>query len=190
MKLELIKYKIRQEIKKALLGKTEVGENIFVSRTTKFDHSELPAILIYPTGEKISKLDEAPKRYVRDFSCKIEIIGAAATDDELDLQLEKIGEQVEAIMELNETAKSSLGSLINALELTASDYAFEGESQTPIGSLILTYGIEFLKYGIPEGVELEDFKGVDIKYKLPTGNETPPDDNLVKAEDKVDLPQT
>lgn len=190
MKLELIKHKIRQEIKKALLGKTEAGENVFVSRSTKFDHAELPAILIYPSGEKISKLDEAPKRYVRDFTCKIEIIGAASTDDELDLQLEKIGEQVESILELNEDPNSGLGKLINSLDQSGTDYSFEGEGQTPVGSLILTYQFEFLKYGIPEGAELEDLKGVDIKWKLPTGNETPPDDNQVKAEDKIDLPTT
>lgn len=85
------------------MNNTEAGANVFISRSTKFDHEELPAILIYPDSERVRRFEEAPKRYGRNFACKIEVIGRAATDDELDLMLETIGEQIESLLEANET---------------------------------------------------------------------------------------
>lgn len=172
------------------MNSTEAGANVFVSRSTKFDHEELPAILIYPDSERVRRFEEAPKRYGRNFACKIEVIGRAATDDELDLMLETIGEQIESLLEANETAEKTLGLLVNDLNLTGSRYAYEGESQTPVGSLILDYDFEFYDFALPEGLDLDAFLGADVKWKLPTGADVPPDDGLVKAEDKIDLPQT
>lgn len=188
--LKLIKYKIRQQVKALLMNATDAGANIFVSRSEKFDHEELPAILIYPDSERIRRFEEAPKRYGRNFACKIEVIGRAATDDELDLMLETIGEQIESLLEANETAEKTLGLLVNDLNLTGTRYAYDSESQTPVGSLILDYDFEFYDFALPEGLDLDAFLGADVKWKLPTGAETPPDDGLVKATDKIDLPQT
>lgn len=172
------------------MNNTEAGANVFISRSTKFDHEELPAILIYPDSERVRRFEEAPKRYGRNFACKIEVIGRAATDDELDLMLETIGEQIESLLEANETEEKTLGLLVNDLNLTGSRYAYEGESQTPVGSLILDYDFEFYDFALPEGLDLDAFLGADLKWKLPTGADVPPDDGLVKAEDTIDLPQT
>lgn len=172
------------------MNATDAGANIFVSRSEKFDHEELPAILIYPDSERIRRFEEAPKRYGRNFACKIEVIGRAATDDELDLMLETIGEQIESLLEANETAEKTLGLLVNDLNLTGTRYAYDSESQTPVGSLILDYDFEFYDFALPEGLDLDAFLGADVKWKLPTGADAPPDDGLVKATDKIDLPQT
>ena len=188
--LKLLKHKIRQRIKDLLLDQTDAGCNVFVSRSTKFDHAELPAILIYPDSERVRPFEQAPKRYGRNFACKIEVIGRGASDDELDLQLEKIGEQVETILEANQDLDSGFGNLVDDLNLTGARYAFDGEGQTPIGSLILDYDFEFYDYALPEGLDLDAFLGADMKWKLPTGATTPPDDGLVKATDKIDVPQT
>jgi hypothetical protein len=187
--LKLIKHSIRQKIKSLLVNKTDAQANVFVSRSTKFDHEELPAILIYPDSERIRRFEEAPKRYGRNFACKIEVIGRAATDEELDLQLETIAEQIETLLEVNETAEATLGPLVNDLNLTGSRYAFEGEAQTPVGSLILDYDFEFFDYALPEGIELPAFLGVDSKIKLP---ETEPltSTDADRAKNKIDLPQT
>lgn len=187
--LELQKLKIRNVIRDFLKNRTDAKANVFVSRSTKFDHAELPAILIYPDSERVSRFNEAPKRYVRNFALKIEIIGRAATDDELDCQLETIGEQIENLLEANEDEAKTLKPLTNSLNLTGSRYSFEGEGQTPVGSLILDYDVEFLKYALPEGLELDAFKGADVKWKLP---ETEPNTSTDadRAKDKIDLPQT
>lgn len=188
-KLELTKHKIRQVIKNLLINNTDAGVNVFVSRSTKFDHDELPAILIYPDSERVRRFDEAPKRYGRNFACKIEVIGRADSDEKLDLLIEKIGEQIENLLEANETAENTLGPLVNDLNLTGSRYSFEGEGQTPVASLILEYDIEFLKYALPEGLELDAFLGADVKWKLPETEPTTQTD-LDRAKDKIDLPQT
>jgi len=187
--LELTKHKIRRVIRDLLKNSTDAGANVFVSRSTKFDHEELPAILIYPDSERVRRFDEAPKRYGRNFALKIEIIGRAATDDELDLQLEKIGEQIENLLEANEDNEKTLKPITNSINLTGSRYSFEGEGQTPIGSLILDYDVEFLKYALPLGVDLNAFLGADVKWKLP---ETEPSTSTDadRAKDKIDLPQT
>lgn len=187
--LELTKHKIRRVIRDLLKENTDAGVNVFVSRSTKFDHEELPAILIYPDSERVRRFDEAPKRYGRNFALKIEIIGRAATDDELDLQLEKIGEQIENLMEANEDNEKTLKPITNSINLTGSRYSFEGEGQTPIGSLILDYDVEFLKYALPEGLELDAFLGADVKWKLPE-TEPPTSTDTDRAKDKIDLPQT
>ncbi len=187
--LELTKHKIRRVIRDLLKENTDAGVNVFVSRSTKFDHEELPAILIYPDSERVRRFDEAPKRYGRNFALKIEIIGRAATDDELDLQLEKIGEQIENLMEANEDNEKTLKPITNSINLTGSRYSFEGEGQTPIGSLILDYDVEFLKYALPEGLELDAFLGADVKWKLPETEPTTSTD-ADRAKDKIDLPQT
>lgn len=188
--LELQKLKIRHVIRDLLVnGKTLAKANVFVSRTTKFDHKELPAILIYPDSERIRLFDQAPKRYARNFALKIEVIGIGTTDDELDTQLESIGEQIENLLEANEDNAKTLKPLTNYVQLTGSRYSFEGEGQTPIGSLILDYDIEFLKFALPEGLELNAFLGADVKWKLPEtepGTSTDAD----RAKDKIDLPQT
>jgi hypothetical protein len=187
--LERQKLKIRHVIRDLLKGNTDAQANVFVSRSTKFDHTELPAILIYPDSERVRLFDQAPKRYGRNFALKIEVIGVGKNDDELDEQLETIGEQIENLLEANEDNEETLKPITNSVQLTGSRYSFEGEGQTPIGSLILDYDIEFIKYALPEGLELNAFLGVDTKWKLPETEPTTSTD-VDRAKDKIDLPQT
>lgn len=198
-KLALIKLKIRQKIKELLKDKTEAGRNVFISRTTNLDHEELPAILIYPNTERVDVFNSAPKDYKRTFACKIEIVGATASDDELDLQLETIAEQIEFLIEVNETEDKYFGKLIDSLMLTGSQYTFTGEGQTPTGSLILDFDFVYYANSIPEGIDLADFKGADIDWKVGHHNSSPDtgdnldvdgdgDDGSVKAQNKINLP--
>lgn len=198
--LRLVKLKIRRAIKALLVNKTKAGCNVFVSRTTNIDHEELPAIIIYPNTERVDEFNSAPKNYKRTFACKIEIIGADSADHELDELLETIAEQVELILEENETENSAFGKLINNLRITGSNYTFSGEGQTPVGSLILDVDFVYYADAIPEGLNnLPDFKGADVNWKHGHHNASPDtgdnldvdgdgDDGSVKAQTKIDLP--
>lgn len=182
--LKLVKRKIRESIREALLDQTSAGKSVFLSKSTKLDHADLPAILIYPNGERISRFNEAPKNYRRTHAIKIEIISSAATDDELDQKLEEIGEQVENIMELNEDIQTRLGKLIESLELSGTQYAFESDGQTPVGSLILDFDVVFFSDAATPCVT-DDFKQATVDWKA-----IEQDGSGITAQDALVIPQT
>lgn len=196
----LVKLKIRQVIKDLLINKTEAGCNVFISRTTNIDHEELPAIIIYPNSERVEIFNTAPKNYKRTFGCKIEIIGVAGLDSDLDSQLERIAQEVENLLEINETEDKAFGKLIDSLMVTGSNYTFSGEGQTPVGSLILDVDFVFYADSIPEGLNnLPDLKGVDVKWQVGHHDSSPDtgdnldvdsdgDDGSIKAFNKLELP--
>jgi len=176
------KRKIKEEIQKLLLNKTGAQSRVSISRSIPTDAQDLPAILIYSTGENVDRFNEAPKNYRRTLNVNLEIIAAGNDDDHLDYILEDIGDKVEELMELDET----LGGLANKLELSGSSYQSEPDAQSPIGSLVLAYQIEFFTDApLPGSVCLDDFKGADTKWKVGHHDSSP--DNVVEAEDKIDV---
>lgn len=196
--LALAKWKLRQDLRKLLLGKTEAGDNVFVSRTTRLDR-DLPAILIYPNNEPIEQFQESPKRYKRSFGIRIEVIAAEATDQENDKLVEIIAEQVEFLIETHETDEKTFGEIIEAIRQTNAQYSFDANGQTPTMSLILDFDFIYLSTAITEDFEaLDTFKGAKIEWKIGHNNASPDtgdnldadgdgDDGSVKATDEVNV---
>lgn len=198
--LKRVKRKIRLKAKEILLGRTKAGENVFVSRSSKLDSGELPAIIIYPNNEKIQKFNEAPKDYKRIFTLSIEVIGTAPTDDELDDLIEDMAEQIESLMEQAETDdEKGFGKLISSLELVGTQYAVDPEGGDPIASIKLDFELVFYADAITEDVSpLPDLKGVDVKWQVGHNADSPDtgdnldadgdgDDGGIDAQTKVDI---
>lgn len=185
---EFVKRRIKVAIRDLLRNqhKSVDAENIRVSRTIPTQSESLPAILIYSTTENVRRFDESPKRYERTLTVNIECLDSGNNDDDMDMRLEVIADQVEALMERDET----LGGIANDLELVSTNYQQEPDGESPMGSLVLQYNVEFYQYAIrPDDECLDALKGIDIEYKIGHDNSSPQPEPIetVDAEDKINF---
>lgn len=180
------KRKIKEAIKKLLIdGDTDAETRVSISRSIPTDAQNVPALLIYTTGEAVSRFNEAPKNYRRALNVNIEIMAAGNDDEHLDLILETIGDEVEQLMEKDET----LGGLCNKLELVATAYQSEPDGQSPLGSLVLSYSVDFFTDAQQLADDcLEEFQGTDLDWKV--GHNNAPSDSVIDAEDTVNVQTT
>lgn len=178
--LEFVKRKIKIAVRDLLTNKTEAKEKVKISSSIPTQVELLPAIRIYSTSESVSRFNESPKNYKRNLILAVECIDCGDDDDNLDMRLEILGEQIEALMELDET----LGKLINKLELTGSAYQYEADAQSPVGSLILTYNVEFFAYAQKETV-LDDYLTTGVKWEVGHNDES--SDGVKDAEDRLQM---
>lgn len=176
----LVKRKIKEAIRKALLGFTDASDRVFISRSIPTEVEHAPVLLIYSTNEAITRFDQAPKSYKRVLNISIECIVDGNSDDDVDTKLEQLGQDVERLMEVDET----LGNLVSSLELSGAGYQVEAGAESPTGSLVLTFNIEF--YTFPDSSpNLPNFKGLDVDYKI--GHHDEPADSVVDAEDTINV---
>jgi len=178
--LEFVKRRIKVAVRDLLLERTEAKSNVKISSSIPTQLEELPAIRIYSTNESVSRFNEAPKNYRRNLNLAIECIDVGENDDNLDMRLEILGEQIETLMEIDET----LGRLVNKLELTGSAYQYEPDGPSPVGSLILTFSIEFFTYAQRESV-LDDYLSTGVKWEV--GHDNSSSDGVTDAEDRLQM---
>lgn len=174
---------IREYVKRKLVGKTDASDRVFINRVIPTQIEELPVILVYSLGESISRFNEAPKDYKRDFNLRVEIVSAGDQDDDLDERLELIADKVESLLEQDET----FGDLVSHIELKSTEYTGDHEAQSPVGMLALNYSVIFVTDAISE-ISLDDFTGTDIKYSvgnLTEANGAP--DGVTRATDTVNV---
>lgn len=180
---KLVKRKIREYVKNILLDKTPARERVRIGRSVPTQAEDLPTLLVYTQGETVSRFDEAPKSYRRNMNLVIECLEAGDTDDDLDSRLEELGEKVEELIEADET----FGGLINKVELSSTSYQTEPDGQSPIGSLVLGFNVDFFTF--PKAHEaIDDFKRADVDWKVGHHNASP--DAVVDAEDQIDVETT
>lgn len=184
---EFVKRKIKVAIRDLFRGQLKDVEdkNIRVSRSISTQSDNLPTILIYSTTESVRRFDESPKRYERTLTINVEILEAGNNDDDMDMRLEVLGERVEALMEKDET----LGGIANDLELVNSNYQQEPDGESPMGSLVLQYNVEFYQFAIRDDQCLDTLKGVDIDYKVGHDNASPEPEptEAVDAQDEINF---
>jgi hypothetical protein len=174
-------------VRDLLLNNTEAKNRVYIGRTvpTKTDEpNALPILLIYSIDEDVRRFNQAPKNYRRNLTVNIECIDTGNTDDDLDRRLEVLAETVEDLMEKDER----LGlKEVNFLELTGANYQAQADGESPFGSLILTYNVEYFRDAILEGAAcLDDLKVIDTKWKVGHQGPLSPTDIQVDANDKVE----
>lgn len=91
---------VRHAVAQILRGQTAAGQNVIPGRIVEPESETFPLILVYTPREDLSKYDEAPRRYLRDLTVRVEVlvrqeVNGATVDDQLD----DLCEQVECIME-------------------------------------------------------------------------------------------
>lgn len=180
----LQKRNLKIAIQKVLKGKTPAQDRVLLSKSLPTEYETLPVVLIYSTGESSELFDVSPKRYRRILTIVVECVATGVDDDDLDKNLEEIGDLVETWMELDET----FGGIANRLELAGADYQTESGGASPIGLLSLRFEIEFFTYANrPEINCLDAFKTYGTDWKI--GHDQGPSDAVIDAEDTSELDQ-
>lgn len=92
---------IRNQFKALLMGFTACGDSVFTQRARPFVQaegwaSELPAIVIYTSGETASLFNACPAEWQRVVNVSVEI--HAATDEYTDDFLDQVAEEVEILI--------------------------------------------------------------------------------------------
>lgn len=182
MTQEPIKRQIKNAVAKLLKGgNTLAKERVSISRSIPSESAIFPLVNVYSLSETVERFDEAPKRYRRRMTLLVECLSVGDDDNKLDDTLEKLGSQVEALMEKDET----LGGLLNKLELTSTDYQLEPDGESPMGLLALRYSLEFFTTPYNDEDGLSDLNEVDLDWKVGHNNETAGE--VVDAKDKINL---
>lgn len=148
---------IRAAFKQALLGNTDAGQSVFVSRAVPIWETELPAILIYSREEAATVFDEAPRRLQRNLTIVVEI--AAKADADLDDTLDDIAQQVEDEMRRGEPVlNQTLGNLVADVIYTGAEMVLtaDGDKQQH-GACIMTYSVIYYTEEVAPESELDDF---------------------------------
>ena len=131
-----VRKQIRAAIVARLSGATAAGANVFANRTAPLQDDQLPAIVMETGNEDVSALTVLdPPVYGR--TLVVDVVIKAKPLADLDDVLDDIAEQVEPLMVL----LPSLPQLQPTL--TATEFAPDGGQERPLGTLRLTYQIQY-----------------------------------------------
>ena len=130
---------IREAVTSLLSGNTLCGTNVYSNRVAAYWRTELPSISIFIRNETATKRGLSGNAYIRNAELAIEV-HCEATEN-LDNSLDTIAEQVESILESND----SLNGTVQGLVLQDTEIEIIGDSTTPVGVLTLVYQITYLK---------------------------------------------
>ncbi len=164
---------IRQYLAQVLKGKTAAGDNVFDSRARKLFESEMPAILVYTSDEKISVFNASPRELQRVLSVKIEV--AAQGGDELDDTLDDIAEQIESVMREEQTLNDYASDVV----LTQAQTEISAEGEQSSGGCVLTYDVTYYTDDVSTGAVdnrnfLHDFERAHVDMKpTPSTDDSP-----------------
>ena len=141
-----IKKKIIEILKNKNIG--DVADRIFPRRSSPQESEDLPCINVYPSSEQIERHNESPKEYRRVLQLELEVESIHDTDallsDELDALAQEVEDAIEGTKDLYSMKdKNGNERLINDYELLNIQYDTEGGGTSPLGSVRLTYNIEY-----------------------------------------------
>lgn len=168
---------IREAVRDALAGKTDVGNRIYLNRATPFTsrrwEDNLPAIVVYTLDESAELSAAAPLEYQRTVQVAVEILSRA--DDDLDDVLDTIARQVELSLILDD----SLGGACNALRYSSTQMVLKPDGDDLFGGCRILFTAEYFdEQPTRESVEvLDDLKRIRTEYSL--DNDQPEGDRAV-----------
>lgn len=148
-----IKYRkaIRKKIVELLKDKTDVGKKVFPNASVTKAQEELPLILIYPRTETAEEFAETPRELKRTITMAIEVVASGPEVDEegnapkdkktLEDCLDDIAEQIECELAIDDT----LGSACDKSILTSTEFEFDGNGASPVGSVRLSYDVTYFR---------------------------------------------
>lgn len=177
---------IRKVIKDLLKGATDAGEQVFTSRSIPTWVENLPVILIYTKDENVERFNEAPKSYRRILNLELEIVAKGSEDEDVQEVLDRVSDQIESLMEKDETLGNdeNKNNIANKLELSKVEYTLEADGDSPVGMAKNTYSIEYFTDVVFDC--FPDFKQANIDYQVGHHDESP--DDVIDAQDQVDVP--
>lgn len=144
---------------------TDARQRVFSSRITPYWENEFPAISVYNGPDRVTVLDEAPRRLQHDFTVIVEVV-TKVTDD-LDDELDDIARQVERVISINDTLEGCAADIL----LDNSSTTLRENGEQLIGSCKIEFSCEYYT-DWPEAVDLEaagivtDFDRANTQYSL------------------------
>ena len=138
MDRKYLRKKIQQLLKDANIP--GVGQDVFSMRSIPTGVDSLPLILLYPKNETLDRFDEAPKRYRRSLDMIIEIQTVHDDDELLTDEMDDLAAKVEQVIEDDIVIEAD----VEHIELKTVAYDTEGDGQSPIGAVKMTYEIEYI----------------------------------------------
>jgi hypothetical protein len=140
-----IRKQIREYFGTQLTGLTTTGANVFESRVYPMQSAKLPALLIYTTSES-SEESAFSKKRVMDRTVNVQVEGFVRTITNFDDTLDLIAEEVEVALLDDPT----LGGLAINTVLTSTEATYSGDSEQPVGTIILTFEVHYrTETGVP-----------------------------------------
>lgn len=148
------------EILKAA-NNTMFGQNVFPNRSIPTNVDTLPVVLVYSRNAPVDVRDESPKSYIIQQDIVIECISQHDDDGKLSDEIDDISEAVIAIIE------DSFELEENCEHVTLSSIMMdtEGEGQSPIGSVRITYSIG-LNFVPRQSLILDDLFELENNFKM------------------------
>lgn len=156
--------RIREKMVEILrAGATQVGEKVYGSRARAFFQEELPAVCVYFYNETVEEFNASPRELKRTAKFRVEVLAKA--DEDLDNLMDEIGDEVEKILH----NANDLDGLVNDLVLSDSQAAILADGEQPVGSLQLTFDVEYLTLAPGEegevAAEVSPFRQVRTTYR-------------------------
>ncbi len=152
----------REQIRNAvveLLKRSNVSNgNICDSRVTPITEDELPVVVVSIDSESSEMVSRANGSSQKCAQLAIEVVNAAST--EVEDYLDKVTAKIERLMLSDQT----LGDIVNHTELKQTDIAILREGDIPMGIARMSFDISYFADFMAELVELNEFKGVDLKW--------------------------
>ena len=173
MDRKYLRKKIQDLLKKENID--GIGQDVFSMRSIPSSIEHLPIALLYPKNETVSRFDEAPKRYLRSLNMMIEVITTNDDDECLTEDMDDLAMLIEQAIE-NDT---EIESCVESIELSSVVYDTAGEGDSPIGSVVLNYQIDYITEP-RDDFSMADFNNASTTWKV-NGQE---DDD---AQDLIDI---
>lgn len=140
-----VRKQIREYFGTQLTGLTTTGSNVFQSRVDPMVSAKLPAIIIYTTSESSEEVSFSAKR-IQQRSLTVNVEGYVRAVTDFDDKLDLISEESEtAILD-----DPTLGGLAINTELTSTDITYSGDGEQPVGTIRLTFEVQYrTETGVP-----------------------------------------
>ena len=141
-----VRQQIRDYFESQLTGLSTTGSNVYATRVYPIASPQLPALLIYTQSESIEEYSFSGKR-TQNRTLSVIVEGYVRGTSNFDNTLDTICKEVEvAILDA-----PSLGGLAINTELTSSEADYSGESEQPLGTIRLTFEVQYrTETGQPE----------------------------------------
>lgn len=163
MDRKYLRKKIVQVLKDAKIQL--IDQDVFSQRSVPSSIDSLPVALVYVKTMSADRLDESPKRYIKNLDVTIEVVTQHDNDECLADEMDDLSLAVEkAIDDSIDLEKCT--EFVN-LKTVLNDT--EGDGQSPTGSSILTFTIGYVTEPRTDWV-LPDLKTIDTNYNF-NGND-------------------
>ena len=158
---------IRQKVFDLIKDETDFGERVFLSRKVPLNHDEDESldgsIIVFVEKETATVWNQSPKTYKKTLSVAVAVVKSLKPDDveSIEDQLETIAEQVQDILEENDT----LDGLCSECDYQSSDPLSNTDGEYVEGAIKLTYSITYYEEVGKAEDDLDDFNTSNVSIK-------------------------